>query len=388
MQARIDLDANATTRPLKEVREAVMEALSGEFANPSSLHAAGRAAARLLSTCRRTVAEAFGARPSEVVFTSGATEADRLGLMGTLAADRDKRHLVVSAIEHPALHDLAEDLKRRVEQTGVSVTFVRPGADGRCSADNIADALQPDTNCVALMWANNETGVLQPIEDVAALCRARKIPFLVDAVQAAGKLDVNFAQSGVDLMAISAHKIHGPAGVGALLIRNECRWKPPFPSTHEARRRSGTEPLPAIAGFAAAAAAVRSAPHAQVAALRDQLERTLVGALEGVTVNGTAERTPNTTNLCFHGLEGDRLLALLDRAGIDASNGSACSSGSAEPSHVLSAMGRSRKDALSSVRFSLSRFTTQADIARAIAVTLETVETLQREQKLRGRSRR
>jgi cysteine desulfurase len=229
------------------------------------------------------------------------------------------------------------------------------------------------------MAANSETGVLQPVAELAAACRSRGIALLVDAVQAAGKSAFDFHALGADLVAVSAHKVHGPKGVGALVVKTGARWKPPFPATHEGRRRAGTEPLPSIAGFAAAAraaSALTSADFGGIAELRDRLERALTGALDGVTVNGTAPRVPSTSNLHFDGIDADRLLATLDRAGIDASSGSACSASSPEPSHVLLAMGRSRRDALSAVRFSLSRFTTAAEIDRAVAATIEAVETI------------
>jgi len=242
-----------------------------------------------------------------------------------------------------------------------------------------AAALRDDTALACLMAANSETGVLQPVADAAAACRARGVPLLVDAVQFAGKGALRFADLGADFVAVSAHKVHGPKGCGALLVRDGARWKAPFPSNHEGRRRAGTEALPAIAGFAAAARAaanLTAADHERVAALRDRLERTLTGALEGVEVNGTAPRVPGTSNLHFEGIESDRLLALLDRAGIDASAGSACTASTPQPSPVLLAMGRSRRDALSAVRFSPSRFTTPEEIDRAVAATIESVETI------------
>jgi cysteine desulfurase len=202
---------------------------------------------------------------------------------------------------------------------------------------------------------------------------------IVDAVQVAGKAPLDVKAIGADLVAVSSHKFHGPKGAGALVVRDGARWTAPFPSSHEAKRRAGTEALPAIAGFAAAAreaAAQTDADRARVAALRDQLERALTNALDGVRVNGTAPRVGNTSNLHFDGIEGDRLLASLDRAGVDVSSGSACSASSPEPSHVLLAMGLSRRDALSAIRFSLSRLTTSAEIDRAVAATIEAVETL------------
>jgi len=384
LSKRVYLDANATTPVLPEVRDAMVRAMDSGARNPSSMHAGGRAAARLLSESRAAVAGLVGARPSEVVFTSGGTESARLAMLGALVAAPGKRHLVVSAIEHPAIRDLAQTWSRRSGDDAVKVTWVRPGADGVVPADRVVDALRDDTALVALMLANNETGVLQPVTAVSPACRERGIPLLVDAVQAVGKVPVEFASLGADLMTLSAHKIHGPTGVGALVVRTGARWKPPHPATHEGRRRAGTEPLLAIVGFAAAAAAAADTPGDAMAALRDRLERTLTGALDGVQVNGSGPRVPNTTSLRFHAVESDRLLAMLDRAGIDASNGSACSAGTPEPSKTLLAMGLSRREAMSTVRFSLSRLNTDDDIDRAVAAVLDAVETLRRTARLRG----
>ena len=369
---RVHLDNNATTRPLPEVVDAVAAAMA-VHGNPSSLHATGRAAARLLAESRAAVAAWLGARVSEVAFTSGGTEADRLAILGALAAAGDRRHVVCSAIEHSAVLAL---LRSRDD---LDLTVVRPRADGRVDADEFAAALRDDTALACLMAANSETGVLQPVAEAAAACRARGTALLVDAVQAAGRGPFDFRSLGADLVAVSAHKIHGIKGAGALLVREGARWKPPFPSSHEGGRRAGTEAIPAIAGFAAAAkaaAALTPADHERVATLRDRLENALTGALDSVHVNGTAPRVPNTTNLLFDGVASDRLLATLDRAGVDASGGSACSASKPEPSHVLLAMGRSRRDALSAVRFSLSRLTTDADIDRAVAAAIDAVETL------------
>ena len=372
MTARIYLDNNATTPPLPAVVSAVAQAME-VYGNPSSRHAAGRAAARLLSDSRAAVAAWLGARPSEVVFTGSGTEADRLGLLGALSVAAPKRRVVSSAIEHSAIHRL---LRARGD---LDVVFVRPREDGRVDPSEFTAALTDDTAVACLMAANSETGVLQPVAEAARACRERGIVLLVDAVQAAGKVPFDFAALGTDLAAVSAHKIHGPKGVGALLVRDGCAWKPPFPANQEARRRAGTEPQPAIAGFAAAAraaAALTGEDHRRIADLRDRLERALTGALDGVRVNGTAPRVPGTSNLHFEDMESDRLLAVLDRAGVDASAGTACSAPAAQPSPVLLAMGRSAKDALSAVRFSLSRLTTDEEIDRAIAATIESVETI------------
>jgi len=379
--SRVYLDSNATTRPLPAVCQAVAAAMETGWGNASSLHRRGRDAARLLSSARADVGAWLGASVSEVVFTSGGTEADRLGVLGTLAASGERRHIVASSLEHVAIRSLLRDAQKYAWGQGVEVTWVRPDADGAVRPEAVQGALRDDTALVALHWANNETGVLQPVAEVAAICRESGAVLLVDAVQAVGKVPVDFGALGASLLAVSAHKIHGPKGVGALLVRSGSKWKPPFPAAHEMGRRAGTEHVPAIAGFAAAArAAAADLPQAgpRMASARDRFERVVIGALGEVDVNGTAERVPNTTNLCFRGLESDRLLALLDRAGVDASNGSACSSGSPEPSYVLLAMGLRRRDIGSSLRFSLSRLTTDAEVDRAAAIVIESVETLRR----------
>lgn len=379
---RIYLDSNATTPVLPAVREAVAGAL-GLHGNPSSLHAAGRDAARVLSASRGAVAAWLGAAQREVVFTSGGTEALRLGVLGALAARGARRHVVASAIEHSAVLDLL----RALAADGVTTTWVRPGRDGGVAAEDVAAAIRDDTALVAVMWASNETGVLQPVAEIAATCAARGVPYLCDAVQAAGKLPIDLgtmARAGTapSLVAVSAHKFHGPRGVGALLVSEAARaaglWRAPWPATHEGGRRAGTEPLPLIAGFAAAADAARaltSDDFARIAALRDRLEAALVGGA-GAVVNGAGERVPNTTNLSFPGADAERLLALLDRAGVDASGGSACHAGSPEPSHVLTAMGIGDREARTALRFSLSRLTTREEIDAAIAAVLENVEVV------------
>jgi len=379
--SRAYLDSNATTRPLPAVREAVAAAMDSAWGNASSLHRRGRDAARVLSSARADVGAWLGASVSEVVFTSGGTEADRLGVLGTLAASGERRHIVSSSLEHPAIRSLLRDAGNHAWGAGVEVSWVRPDSDGAVRPDAVRAAMRDDTALVALHWANNETGVLQPVADVAGLCREAGAVLLVDAVQAVGKVPVDFGALGASLLAVSAHKIHGPKGVRTLLVRSGARWKPPFPAAHEMGRRAGTEHVPAIAGFAAAARAVAAdldEAGPRMAEARDRLERTVTGALGDVLVNGTAERVPNTTNLRFRGLASDRLLALLDRAGVDASDGSACSTGSAEPSHVLLAMGLSRRDVNSSLRFSLSRLTTADEVDRAVTAIIESVETLRR----------
>ena len=367
---RILLDANATTPVRPEAADAIVRALA-VHGNPSSLHASGREAARLLSESRAAIAAFAGTDARSVSFTSGGTEADRLAVLGALAAAKGRRHAVASAVEHPAIRDLL----RALAADGVETTWVRPGEDGAVVASDVAAAIRDDTALVAVMAANNETGVLQPVAEIGAACRARGVPLVCDAVQAAGKVAFDAKTCGADVVALAAHKMHGPRGVGAIVVRDGARWRAPFPSSHELGRRAGTEPLALIAGWAAAAraaAATADEDRARVASLRDRLESALVHALDGVRVNGSGPRVPNTTNLSFDGVPGDRLLAALDRAGIDASNGSACSSKSPEPSHVLAAMGLAAR-ARTAIRFSLSRDTTADDIDRAAGAVIEAV---------------
>lgn len=384
MTSRLYLDANATTPLHPSVREAVARAWDEAWANPSSLHGSGRAAARLLSDARETTAAALGCATDEVVFTSGGTESDRLAVLGALRAAAPQGHVVCSAVEHPAIRSLVADLERRGE---VDVSWVRPEPDGRVTADAVVAALRDDTALVALMWANNETGVLQPVHEVAAAAAERGIACVVDAVQTVGKLGPDLPRPAGALLTASAHKLHGPTGVGALVVPRAARWTPPWPASQEQGRRGGTTPVPLIVGLATALELADDTRDrwTVVASLRDRLERSIVGALGEVEVNGTAERTPNTTNLRFRGLSGRRLLARLDAAGLDLSDGSACTSGSDAPSHVLLAQGLDETAARESLRFSLPRDADDALVDRAVAAVIETVETLRRTDRRRRR---
>lgn len=368
---RVYLDHNATTPVRPEVAAAMTACLSGDPGNPSSLHGYGRAAARLRDEARRVLAEAAGCAPEEVVFTSGGTEADNLVLRG--ARGEGRRHLVTAATEHEAVLHTAHALAA----AGGQVTVVPVGADGVVDPDAVHAAIRPDTALVSIMAANNETGVLSPVERIGQVCRAAGVPFHVDAVQFFGKLPFRFRDLPVDYASISAHKIGGPKGIGALLVRQGRAVAPQITGGGQERRlRPGTENLPGMVGFAEAArAADRELPAeaARLSALRDRLERGVLQAAPGSRVNGAnAPRLPNTSNVSFAGLDGETLLVALDLEGVAVSTGAACNAGATEPSHVLLAMGRSRPEAAGSVRFSLGRTTTEAEI-RYVLEALERV---------------
>jgi cysteine desulfurase len=365
---RVYLDHNATT-PLDPDVAAAMTAALQRFGNPSSLHAWGREARETLEASRAAVAAALGCRDKDsVVFTSGGTEADNLAVKGAALGQAPRgRHVIVSAVEHHAVLHAADWLAGQ----GFHVTRLPVDQQGRLDPDDLIRAIRPDTILVSCMHANNETGVLFPVARLATICRERGIPFHTDAVQTLGKIPVSFPGLGVDLLSLSAHKVHGPKGVGALLVRRGLRMQAlVHGGAQERSRRGGTENVAGIAAFAEAVRlAVRELPEAapRMAALRDRLEAGLVAAVPGVHRNGhPTERLPHTSNLAFAGLEAESVILALDLEGIAVSSGAACSSGSLQPSHVLSAMGLPRERAAASVRFSLARTTTADEIAHVL----------------------
>ncbi len=365
---RLYLDHNATTTPDPEVRAAIVAAWEGGGGNASSVHAEGRAARRRLEEAREQVAALIGARPEEIVFTSGGTEADNLALFGLAdAAAAGRRHLVVSAVEHPAVLRPAEHLRRR----GFDVTFLGVDADGRVDPAAAEDALRPDTALVSVMLANNEVGTIEPVAALADIARARGIPVHTDAVQAAGKIPVNVDDLGVDLLTLSAHKLYGPTGAGALYVRRGTRLLPLCRGgPQERERRPGTENVPALAGFgrACALAAERLASDApRLERLRDRFESAVRRRIPCARINGAgAPRLPNTSNISFAGLDGENIAQILDELGVAVSTGSACSSGEDEPPHVLLAMGRTLVEAHAAVRFSFGRTTPEAAVEDAV----------------------
>lgn len=375
------LDHASTTPMLPEAIEA-MTAQLGQVGNPSSLHAAGRRARRVVEESRETIASALGARPSEVVFTAGGTEADNLAVKGLFWA-RERRRILISAVEHHAALDPARWL---ADRHGAIVELLEVDEYGRVHPDTLRAAIERDPDDVALvsvMWANNEVGTVQPIRTLAAIAHEHGIPFHTDAVQAVGQLPVGFAESGVDAMTVSGHKVGGPMGVGALLL---ARGADPVPVLHgggqERDVRSGTLDAPAIAGFAAAvqtAVESRAATAERLSELRDDLIERVRQAVPDVVLNGhPVDRLPGNAHFSFPGCEGDALLMLLDAKGVECSTGSACSAGVAQPSHVLLAMGQDGVRARGSLRFSLGHTSTKADVDRVAEVIGHAVERARR----------
>lgn len=373
----IYLDHNATTPVAAEAVQGMQEALERAWANPSSTHGPGQEARRLLAASRAEVASFLGCGPAEVVFTSGATESNHMAVVGALGGAR--RRLVLSAVEHPALLALAG----RMREAGYAVDLIPVDAAGRLDLDAARGLIRDDVALLSVMGANNETGVCMPLAELSALAHAQGVPLHVDATQLAGKSALRFADSGADLWSVSAHKFNGPKGVGALVVRKGLDWTWPQAGRQERGRRGGTENLPGIAGFAAAAtrAARTLREDAQrMAALRDRLEVGLRAAVPGLKIYGAhAPRLPNTSCVRLGALLAERVLHALERAGVVASSGSACSAGGNQPSHVLLAMGASAPEALGGVRFSLGRDTTAAEIDAALAAVRQGVVPLLQE---------
>lgn len=367
----IYLDHNATTRPAPEVLQEMLDVLTQAWANPSSTHEPGQAARRILSDARTRVAAALGCAGNELVFTSGATESNHSAVLGALRAGRPQGRwrVVMSAVEHPGLIALGQRLK----EEGGALSLIPVNRRGELDLAAAERLIGPDVAVVSVMGANNETGVLMPLAEVAALARAQGALFHVDATQLVGKSPQRFADSGADLWSVSAHKLHGPKGSGALLIRKGVVLPALLSGRQERNRRGGTENLPGIVGFAAAAerlAARQASDLAHMAAMRDRLEaglRELLGD-ELVIYGDGADRLPNTSYIRVGRLESERVLNKLERAGVIASSGAACTASGTQPSHVLLAMGASAAEAKGSVRFSLGADTSAAEIDETLAV--------------------
>ncbi len=364
-------DHNATTPLAPESLAAMTQCLGQVYGNASSIHYFGQLAKQRLEAARRQVAALMGCDAKELAFTSGGTEADNLAILGAARAGDGRRHVITSAIEHPAVLGPCAQLERE----GFEVTRVRVGASGVIDPDDVRRAVRPDTTLISIMHANNELGTVQPVAEIGAVARAAGATFHVDGVQALGKIAVNVRDLGVDLYSVSAHKIRAPKGVGALYVRKGVKLASvTFGGQHERGRRPGTENVPAIAGFGAAAElamADLAGEGARIAALRDRLESAILDRVPQARVNGSrAARTPNTANIQFDGVDGEAMVIALDLRGFAVSTGSACSSGAVTPSHVLTAIGLSADEARSSLRFSLGASNT-AEQVDALADAIE-----------------
>ncbi|HXG50566.1 MAG TPA: cysteine desulfurase NifS [candidate division Zixibacteria bacterium] len=378
MDSVIYFDNNATTRVAPEVAEAMMPFLTELYGNPSSIHRFGSQVGRRIEEARAQVAALIGAAdPVEVIFTSCGTEGDNAAIRGLLEAREGKRHIVSTQVEHPAVLGLLQHLEKR----GCRVTWLGVDTDGLLDLDELAEALTDDTALVSIMYANNETGVVFPIEEIGSIVKSRGIPLHVDAVQAAGKIPFSVKDMPVDLLTISAHKFHGPKGVGALYVRRGITFRPFMIGGHQERnRRAGTENVPGIVGMGKAAELALNhlaETTRYVGALRDRFEALVLQSCPGARINGHRERRlPNTTNVSFKYLEGESILVLLDQEGICASTGSACTAGSSEPSHVLRAMKVPAEWLQGAVRFSFSRFNTEQEVERVNETLRVIVERL------------
>jgi cysteine desulfurase len=365
---RIYLDNNATTPLHPAVLEAAERSLRDVFGNASSIHKEGQAARRGIEDARDAVAKLIAAEARDVIFTSGGTESNNAAIFGAAGQD-GRHHIVTTAIEHPSVLEPVAELERR----GHPVTIVPSSRNGVVDADSVIAALRPETRLVTMMLANNETGVIQPVAEVARVCRERSIHFHCDAVQGGGKIDVDVADLGVDTLSLSAHKMHAPKGIGALYVRRGLALdRLILGGAQERRRRAGTENVPLAVAFGVAAEIARE--RADIGALRDALESELRATGFPIVINGAgAPRIPNTSSVTFIGADGEGIVIGLDLRGVAVSTGAACSSGRVEPSHVLLAMGLTPDQARSTIRFSLSRFTTPDEIRETVALLREIV---------------
>jgi len=376
---RIYLDNSATTRVDDQVLAAMMPAMQANFGNASSIHTFGQEARAAVEEARASLASLLGAEAREIIFTSGGTESDNAALWGVFRSGyRSGNHVITSKIEHPAVLLTCKAL----ESAGAEVTYIPVDSSGRIDPQDVKSAIRENTILISVMHANNETGVIQPIEEISAIARERGIVMHTDAVQSVGKIPVSVNVPAVDFLSLSGHKFHAPKGVGVLYARQGTRLTPFLTGgSHERKRRAGTENVPGIIGLGIAGRlASERLPEmsTRVAELRDHFESSIRTRIPGVSVNGKALRLPNITNLSFAGIEAEAALIALDLEGVAVSTGSACSSGSLEPSHVLAAMGLRPEVVQGSLRFSLSYHTTAEEIDRTIEITAGVVERLRR----------
>lgn len=373
----IYFDNNATTAVAPEVREAILPYLGEFYGNPSSMHTFGGQVADAVEAARETMANLLGASPDEIIFTSCGSESDNAAIWSAIQTQPEKRHLITTRVEHPAILSVMQHWERQ----GYRVTYLGVDNKGRLDLDEYAAALTPDTALASIMFANNEVGNIYPIQRMAEMAKEKGVLFHTDAVQAVGKTPIDLAHLPADMLSLSGHKLHAPKGIGVLYVRKGVRFRPFLRGGHQEKgRRAGTENVPYIVGLGAAAKL--AADHMQeervnVAMLRDRLEKGLLERIPDCIVNGDVEnRLPNTTNIAFKNVEGEAILLMLDRLGVCASSGSACTSGSLEPSHVLRAMGVPFTFAHGSIRLSLSRYSTQEEVDFVIENFPGVIQTL------------
>ena len=378
------LDNNATTQVDPAVFEAMLPWLRDQYGNPSSVYSLGKRAAAALDTAREQVASLINCAPGELIFTSCGSESINAAILSAASIDPDKTHIVTTAVEHSATIKLCEHLARR----GYEITWLAVDNLGRLDLERLERAIRPDTALVTLLWANNETGVLFPLQEIARITSGRKVALHVDAVQAVGKLPLNVNDLGVQFLSLSGHKLHCSKGVGALYVNGRGRFTPWLRGSQENARRGGTQNVSSIVGLGKAAEL--AAGHLRedsfrAETMRDRFEEAIIESVPGTAVNGDREnRLPNTTNIAFEGIESEGALMLLDERGICCSAGSACTSGSVHPSHVLKAMGFSNHRARSSLRFSFGRFNTDEQVAFACAAVPEVIQKLRRLSPAKG----
>jgi cysteine desulfurase len=373
----IYLDNNSSTRMDPEVLEEMMPFLTTQYGNPSGSHRFGAAVKNAINLARERVAALLGSEPNEIVFTSGGTESDNTALHSALQMSPERRHIVTTAVEHNAVLNYCEALVRR----GCRATIVPVDEQGHLDVAELERAIQPETAVVSVMWANNETGVIYPLEEIASLCRAKGVFFHTDAVQAVGKMAIDLKELPVHFLALSGHKLHASKGVGALYVNRKARFQPLLVGgPQEGGRRAGTDNVASIVGLGKAAELARTTlaeENTRVRALRDRFEKTLRAELDQVEINGDpAARLPNTSNLAFLGVDAQAVLLKFDQEGICCSLGSSCTTGAVQPSHVLRAMHLPNERARSSLRFSFGRYNTEAELDKVLEIIPRIVRKL------------
>ena len=373
----IYFDNNATTQLDPQVLRVMLPFLQEQYGNPSSAYSFGRAAATAVATAREQVAALLRCDPSEIIFTSCGTESDNSAIQSALLIDPDRKHLVTSKVEHSAIIKQAEALARR----GYEITWLDVDSSGMMNLEALEEAIREDTAIVSLMWANNETGVLFPIEEAAEICRSKGTIFHTDAVQAVGKISMDLSRVPINFLSLSGHKLHAPKGVAALYVNRRTRFSPYLlGGGQENKRRGGTENTASIVALGQAAELASAALNEEIGrvkALRDRFEKGMLDTVSSVQINGDrTRRLPNTSSLAIEDVDSEGMLMLLDQRGICCSAGSACTAGSLEPSHVLKAMGFSSERARGSLRFSFSRFNTEAEVDDALQIIPNAVEKL------------